>query len=163
MSQKNKTTHALLKKVNDINPSDYVTKPMQIINKKHADISFFKRSEQTCYIYFENEREIHFSSAATKEFNLRIGMFVHFINEEDFWYFTVNKDEDGFFLQESNRRHAVAIYNSSLIKMFTNATRCSIGTKFLITKTKMEYFGKDVYKIDIHHPLEQIKRGQLKL
>lgn len=163
MSYKHKNKYSLLRKVNDIHPSDYATKPMQIINKKHQDISSSKRSDQICYIYFYNKQEIHFSAAATKEFNLRIGMFVHFINEEDYWYFTVNKDEDGFKLQESNRRNAVAIYNSSLVKIFSNATHCSVGTKFLITKTKMEYFGKEVYKIDINHPLEQIKKGQLKL
>jgi hypothetical protein len=89
-------------------------------------------------------------------------MFVHFINDEDNWFFCVNKDKDGFEIKVSNRRNSVAIFNSSLIKLFLKATNCSVGTKFLITKTKMEMKLGKVYKIDINSPLEKIKKGQLK-
>lgn len=135
---------------------------MEIINKTHKDISAFKKSDKTCYISFFNNQQIHFSSAATSEFSLRVGMFVHFINDEDNWFFCVNKDKDGFEIKVSNRRNSVAIFNSSLIKLFLKATKCSVGTKFLITKTKMEMKLGKVYKIDINKPLEQIKKGQLK-
>lgn len=162
MSHKNKNPYPVLKKVNDINPNSYRPKELQVINKNHKDISFFKKSEKTPYISFYNSREVHFSTAATEKFNLRIGMYAHFINDENYWYFAVTNDKDGFEIKVSNRRNSVAIFNSSLVKMFLSATGQPVGTKFLITPTQMEFQGKEVYKIDIHNPLEQVKKGQLK-
>lgn len=137
---------------------------MEIINKKHKDIKPFKRMDSTSYIDFYNKNEIHFSAAATSEFNLKIGKFAHFINDEDYWYFCVNDDKDGFEIKASHRRYSVAIYNGALAKLFMAKTRCSFGTKFLIrhTEADAEFNLGKLILIDINHPLEKINKNHLK-
>ena len=159
---RNKDERIVLRKVNEINPANYRSKGFEIVNKKHKEISAFKKTDLTPYINFFNANEIHFSSAATTKFELRIGMYVHFITGDDCWYFSVNKDKDGFEIKASSRQNAVSIYNSSLIKYFCDKTRLPIGSKFEIFETTIEHELGKVYKIDIHNPLELEKKGLFK-
>lgn len=135
---------------------------MEIINRKHKEIAALRKSYKTSYISFYNKNEVHFSSAATHRFGLRIGMFVHFMDTEDDWYFCVNKDKDGFEIKASNRRGAVAIFDSALVSVFIKRTKCSLGTKFLITETDLEMNMGKVYKININNPLEKVNKNLLK-
>lgn len=120
----------------------------------HKDILVNKRLETISYINFYNDNEIHFSSKAVRDLKLQIGSYVHFINQDDEWFFYVNYDQDGFCIQDSNRRNNVSIFNGSLIKLFMKRTGREVPIKYPITETKMEQNGSTVYKIEIYKPVE---------
>jgi len=127
---------------------------MEVINKNHSSILFNKRLEKVAYINFYNENEIHFSSCAVRDLKIRIGSYVHFINEDDEWFFYINNDKDGFCVQDSNRRNNVSIYNGSLIKLFMKRTGRTWPVKYPLKETKMEQHESMVFKIEINKPIE---------
>lgn len=88
---------------------------MEVINKSHEKIFINERTHLASYIKFNNKKAIYFSSGASREFGLRAGLNINFINDEDEWLFYLDNNEDGFELLEREDKNAVILCNAPLI------------------------------------------------
>lgn len=128
---------------------------MELINKKHDEIVVSKRLAMLSYISFHSLTEVQFSSRAVDALGLRVGSYIHFLNDADDWYFYNNKDEDGFKLCNTGR-YNVAVCNKALVQLFMKRTKCSYPVKFPLSITNAEAGGVPVIKIEINKPIEKV-------
>lgn len=129
---------------------------MEVINKKHIEITAQDRWVHTPFINIENENYIYFSAGAAKIFGLKAGLKINFINDGLEWLFYTSDDQDGFELTEHGdhrSKNAVIIYNTALIKLFLRRTRFSLPCKFFLTLTNAKHEGYHLVKIELNKPL----------
>lgn len=151
----------VLRKKKEINPEDYKSYGMEIIDKKHDAITVNKTVNQSSFIKFHTDKEIFFTGMAAKKYGLKSGLYVHFVNDDDQWLFYVDDNPDGFELSpkavgnryEKSRIKTMAIYNQALIRLFLKRTRCSLPCKFPLKVTESRYNGKQLLKIEINKPI----------
>ena len=119
---------------------------MEIINKKHKEITVNKTVGGKTFIKFHNEKQIYFSITAVRELGLGPGLFLHVVNDENKWFFYVNNDNDGFPLTQQSDRNTLDIFNQALIHLFIKRTNHSLPCKFPLRITG--------HKKDGHHLIE---------
>jgi hypothetical protein len=120
---------------------------MEIINKKHEDLRLSRRTESTPYINFNTAKQILFSVHAVRWLGLNEGLYVHFVNDGDDWYFYVNDDKDGFEVFSREGKTNMFLYNAHLVSLFLKRTGWPLRSKFLLEKTQARVKGSQLIKI----------------
>lgn len=126
---------------------------MEIINKKHKDITVNKSLNGKTFIKFHNEKQIYFSITAVKELGLGPGLFLHAVNDENRWFFYVNNDNDGFQLTQQSDRNTIDIFNQALIQLFLKRTNHRLPCKFPLKLTGNKQDGHHLIEIMHNHPI----------
>lgn len=128
---------------------------MEIINKKHKEI-FKNRNNGKRFIKFQSDKTIYISSKAVIDFELRAGLFLNFINDNDVWMFYADENKDGFQLFDrfDGLGKNMYIFSNPLISLFMKRTRCSLPCSFLLTKLDSKVNDCPLIKIEINKPLE---------
>lgn len=122
---------------------------MEVINKKHREITVNKTTGIKNFIKFHNDKQICFSITAAREFGLSPGLYMHVVNDGDKWFVYFNDDQDGFALSQQPNRNTVDIFNMALIKLFMKRTSHALPCKFPLRLTGTK---KDGYHlIEIMH------------
>lgn len=133
---------------------------MEIIDKAHDKIKKAPRFTTEQYIKFMNTREIYISAAAANEYGLSNGLFCHFVNDKDRWYFYFDTNEDGFQLnnrsrsKEGSRDLSIAIFSAPFIRLFIERTHHSLPCKFHLKSQEAKVSGNHLIEILHHNPLE---------
>ena len=122
---------------------------MEIINKKHKEITVNKTVGNRIFIKFCNEKQISFSLSACREYGLSEDLFLHIVNDENKWFFYVNNDPDGFKLHQQPKRTTLDIYNQALVHLFIKRTQHTLPCKFPLSLTGNKQDGHHL--IEIHH------------
>jgi hypothetical protein len=122
---------------------------MEIINKRHEDLELSRRTESTPYINFNTSKQILFSVHAVRKFGLCAGLYVHFVNDDDLWFFYVNDDKDGFEIFSREGKTNTFLYNAHLVSVFLKRTGKQLNTKFILEETKAMKNGCKLIKIII--------------
>jgi len=143
-----------LRKVNDIDPRDYVKKySMEVINKRHEKIFANQRVKLEAYMKVENNRKaLYFSAGASSLFGLVPGLKINFINDGDQWFFYCNTDKDGFELIKRDGKNSSLICDAHLVNLFMKRTRSIEGTKYPISLTKSEHNQCPLFRIELNRP-----------
>lgn len=123
---------------------------METINKRHDEITSNQRIDLAAYFKLESEKAVYFSAGAANEFGLIPGLFIHFVNDGDKWFFYCNDDKDGFKLISRPGKNSTLICDASLVKLISKRTKVSIGAKFLITDTKSVLKGTGLLEINFN-------------
>ena len=123
---------------------------MEIINKRHEKITSNQRIDLAAYFKIESDKAVYFSAGAATEFGLSGGLYLHFVNDGDRWFFYCNSDKDGFKLISRPGKKATLICDASLVRLIKNRTKCSISTKFLITETNNKLEGQGLLEINFN-------------
>lgn len=105
--------------------------------------------------YVTVDKRFRFSQGAMVLCELKFGRYLHLIEfpgedgQKSEWYFIIDDDKNGFKLC-SEGEHAVA-HSSLVCQMFIKETMPMVtkSISFPILKTKKEYKGKKLFKIDI--------------
>ena len=79
---------------------------MEIINKATPGFAAYNGKQAKEYISFQ-AKNIFFSKKTCAKFQIKKGMFVHFVTDIDRLYFFVNDDENGLSLFSDNYRNAL--------------------------------------------------------
>jgi hypothetical protein len=129
---------------------------MELINRKHNEISEKTRLRLEAYFKIYDEGSCFFSAGAVINFGLSPGLYVHFHNDELNWYFYCNNDSDGFKLSAASGqgRKPVLICNKSLVNLIRKRTGCIIGTRFPIKLTSAKQNGDHLLEINFGKPFE---------
>lgn len=137
---------------------------MELINKKHENITEKTRLRLEAYFKIENDRAVYFSAGAVINFGLVPDLFIHFQNDEDRWYFYCNSDTDGFKLCSlgGRGRNATLIWNKSLVNLILKRTLVSIGSKFPIKLTNCKFNNDHLLEINFKKPFEISKAPIMK-
>jgi hypothetical protein len=104
-----------LKKVNDINPLDYRRKPMEVIDKSHDEITTNRTVDNKQFIKILDKRKLMFSAMACRKLGLEANLKVHFINDDNEWWFWIDSDKDGFQLSPQTGNPGLWIHNAALV------------------------------------------------
>lgn len=127
---------------------------MEIINKRHEDLRLSRRTTSMPYMRIANAKEIMFSVYATRWLGLEKGLYVHFINDDNDWFFFVNDDADGFEIQFRPAKNHSFLFNTHLVKLFLNRTNRNIGDNFFLEKTnRAKIKGCEIIKICTENPI----------
>lgn len=142
---------------------------MELINKKHENITEKTRLRLEAYFKIENEKCVYFSAGAVINFGLVPGLYVHFQNDDERWYFYCNDDTDGFLLTSigGRGRNATVIYNKALVNLIKKRTLVSFGTRFPVKLLKHKVNNSNLFEINFQKPFEMstmaiMKKVQLK-
>lgn len=127
---------------------------MEIINKKHKDITTNKSTCIKNFIKFHNDKQIYFSITAVRELGLSEGLFMHVVNDGDQWFIYFNTDPDGFALSQQQGKNTVDVFNMALIKLFLKRTSHSLPCKFGLQETANKKDGCRLIEILHHKPFE---------
>lgn len=131
---------------------------MEIINKRHEDLRLSRRTESMPYINFNTDKQILFSVHAVRLLGLQPGLFIHFVNDDDLWYFYINDDKDGFEIFAREGKTNTFLYNAHLVVLFLKRTGCRLRSKFFLEKTEVRYKGYQLIRIHTN----PLKDSQLK-
>lgn len=122
---------------------------METINRFHKEIKQNTRVTLKNYMRLD-KKMLYFSASCNLELGILPTLNIHFINDDDRWFFYVNNDEDGFYLTELNGKNACAAINSTLSNLFKKRTRCADGTKFPVVITPNKIKDHHIYEIKIN-------------
>jgi hypothetical protein len=127
---------------------------MELINKKHEDISEKTRLRLEAFFKIADDSSCVFSAGAVINFSLLPGLHVHFQNDENLWYFYCNTDPDGFKLSPASGqgRKPTMICNKSLVNLIIKRTHAGVGTRFPIVLTKSKVAGCHLLEIKFNSP-----------
>lgn len=120
---------------------------MEVINLKSKLINNYTHMPISITI---NGRMVSFPTASVKEFGLKAGQYVHFLNDGRQWSFIVNDDRDGFPLQREKRqdRDGLRIFNAALCNLFKKSLQLDDeGGKYYLQLTNRVF--KDCKVIEI--------------
>jgi hypothetical protein len=126
---------------------------MEVINKRHDDISSNRRVDLAAYMRLD-EKILYFSAACNFELGIMGGLNIHFINDDDRWLFYLNSDKDGFLLCNVHNKNSCMVISTSLCLLFRKRTKCAIGSKFPIVMTKAKKEDAPIYEIMINKAFE---------
>lgn len=132
---------------------------MEVINRKHKAISPKPRVSPDPYVRIEGGKALYFSAAAGKHFGMVEGLYVHFHNDGDRWYFYCDNDVDGFKLCPRNAGdsgvsdNATLIRDRSLVSLIIKRRGCSIGGKYPIAETGSKHKGNPLLEILFNKPI----------
>lgn len=131
---------------------------MELINKKNDKITAKTKVDLDVYLKIEHELSILFSAGAAIKFGLVPGLFIHFQNDEDRWYFYCNTDKDGFQLCSigGKGRKGIRVSNKALVNLIRKRTLVSIGTKFPVILTNCKFNNHHLLEICFNKPFEDI-------
>lgn len=107
--------------------------PMQLLENKNLRGRVYAKV---------SKREIYFSAATVKKFNLLQGCFLHIMEEENFWLCYQDLDNSGFKL--CNQDYGLRICSQVLVHQLKLEV---LPTVLKIEKTGTRYEGKPVFKI----------------
>ena len=127
---------------------------METINKRHDAITSNQRVDLASYFKLESDKAVYFSAGAGFEFGLIPGLYIHFMNDGDKWFFYCNDDTDGFKLIARPGKNSVLVVSASLVKLIQKRTCCSIGSKFLVTRTNSVLKGQHIIEINFNRLIE---------
>lgn len=122
---------------------------MEIINKKSIAIkNNTGRSLQRYWIVVYNGN-IYFTVAIVRDCGLKVGEYMHFLNEDKKWYFFTNDDKDGFVITPVKTKGGVNVNNSALCRLIRRSMGYSENKtkKFRVEKTSMMQDKCPVYEI----------------
>lgn len=125
---------------------------METINKLHKEITSNQRLDLAAYFKISNDRTIYFSAKAADDFGLFPGLYMHFMNDEDRWYFYCNNEEDGFKIIERLEKNSVIICSKSLVHLIIKRMNISIGTRFPIELTANKLKADHMMEINFRKP-----------
>lgn len=94
-----------------------------------------------------------FSAGACREFGIQPGLFLHFVNDGDKWYFYCNDDKDGWALLGKEGKTSARIANASLIQLFLKRTGRAIPCKYRLMLTGSKMKGCALIEIMLNQPL----------
>ena len=126
---------------------------MEIINRLHEDIFANQRVALEAYFKVETTKNILLSAGASLKYGLIPGLYIHFVNDENKWYFYCNGDNDGFRLLNRPNKNSVIICNSHLVTLFLKRTSCQIPCKFPLRLTKAKKDGCSLIEIQTNKPI----------
>lgn len=127
---------------------------MEIINKKHEEITINRMINLKSYIRFQDKIRLYISAGACKEFGITKDLKLNLINDDNEWLIYFDNSNDGFELFSRKNRGDLNTNNASLIHLFINRTKCGLPCKFPLQLTKSKYEGHHLIKIEINKPLE---------
>lgn len=108
---------------------------MELVNKKSMAIkNGTGRAAQRHYVAVR-EKGLYFTVAIAREVPLRIGEYVHFMNEGNRWQFFVNDDKDGFPLTPVIKKGGFNITSSALAKLIQKTTGYTTTKNYEVRKT----------------------------
>ncbi len=120
---------------------------MEIINKKSLQIrNNSGRSLQRRYVVIDDVK-MYFTAALVREFELKEGEYMHFMNEGDKWQCFVNDDKDGFAITPCRNKGGVNVTNSALCRLILKSTNHKAPKQFSIIKTGATNDKCPVYEI----------------
>jgi hypothetical protein len=122
---------------------------MEIINKKSLAIkNNTGRSMQRYWIVVYNGH-IYFTVAIVRDCSLKVGEFMHFMNEGKKWYFYTNDDKDGFAITPVVTKGGININNSALCRLIRRTMGYSETKtkKFKVVKTSLIQDKCPVYEL----------------
>lgn len=129
---------------------------MELVNVKHEFICEKTRLRMTPYFRLNGDESVYFSSAAVEEYGLFPGLYIHFQNDGDRWYFYCNNDTDGFLLCHQARRGkgASVIWNKALVKLFLKRSDVDLDKKYPFILTNAKLKSDHIFEIDFRNPFE---------
>lgn len=127
---------------------------MELINKTHDRITSNQRIKLAAYFKIYDTKAIYFSAGAVHKYSLLPGLYVHFQNDDDYWYFYTNNEKSGFRLIKKYGKNCAIICDASLINLICERTKCSIGEKYLIKLTAAKLNGHHILEIDFKNPIQ---------
>ena len=120
---------------------------MEIINKKSVSIKNNNaRSLQRRHIVID-EVKLYFTAALVREFDLKVGEYMHFMNEGDKWQFFTNDDTDGFALTPVRLKGGINVNNTALCRLILKSTGYNPPKKYSVIKTNIMNDRCPVYEI----------------
>lgn len=120
---------------------------MEIINKKSVSIrNNSGRSLQRRYVCVDNVK-LYFTAALVREFDIKVGEYMHFMNEGDRWQFFTNDDEDGFLITPVRAKGGVHVSNSALCRLIQKSTGYTTNKNYEVLKTGSSHDGCQVYEL----------------
>jgi len=126
---------------------------MEIINKRHDDISSNRRVDLAAYMRLD-DKILYFSAACNFQLGIISGLNIHFINDDDRWLFYLNTDKDGFELCSIHNKNSCMVISASLCALFRKRTKCYNGSKFPIIMTQAKQKDCPIYEILINKAFE---------
>lgn len=117
----------------------------QIINKRTAEIIANRRPTGLMFVSV-NEKGFYFPKSVSHAVGAHSGLYVHFINDVDYWAFYINDDKDGFKLVQD--KGAYRVDDRALIKMFFRGIKKDCKkSRFFVVESKSAQAGVKIYEI----------------
>jgi hypothetical protein len=135
---------------------------MELINKTHDRITSNQRIKLAAYFKIRDSKSVYFSAGAVLKYGLFPGLYVHFQNDGELWYFYTNKENDGFRLLKRDNKNAAIICDASLVNLLYERVKCSTAEKYLIKLTAAKLSGNHILEIDFKNPIQLDPRVKLK-
>ncbi|MFL5810050.1 MAG: hypothetical protein ACJ749_11055 [Flavisolibacter sp.] len=122
---------------------------MIVINKNHPDILANATGKNYVFVSIRNGNDFYFSSAAARQFGLKAGKFLHFLNEGKQWFFYQNDDSNGFMLNKDSKEssNALRVVNKPLVEMFRKTVVNGGYVKFFLIKASMKHKDQELVEI----------------
>lgn len=122
---------------------------MEIINKKSVSIRNNNgRSLQRRYVVVD-ENKLYFTAALVREFELKDGEYMHFMNEGDKWQFFTNDDTDGFLITPVRQKGGVHVSNTALCKLILKSTGHRPPKNFGVISTQIVHDKCPVFSLTL--------------
>ncbi len=125
---------------------------METINRFHPEITQKSSDTLAAYIKMENG-SIHFSEDACVNFGITSGLFAHFVNDDDRWYFYVNRENDGWGIVTHPLKMGAFIFSESLSILIQKRTKQSLFTKFPVKRAHATLHGRPILEICFNKPI----------
>ena len=120
---------------------------MQQINRKSPQvIANNARVISRSYVVID-EGKFYFTAAMSRFLSLRVGLYIHFLNEGAEWNFYINSDEDGFKLTPVTNKGGFHITNSGLTKMVLKSMGYKTTKRLTVENTETQLEGMAIYRL----------------
>lgn len=104
-----------------------------------------------------SDRGLVFSKSACRLCDMAAGKFIHFINDESFWFFYIGEEVDGFkILNNSFSKGNLLIAHSALAGMFMKSTGARPGNRYLIHATTGLTNGRKLFEIQANKSIKEL-------
>jgi hypothetical protein len=130
-----------------------------VLNRKTPYIALRSTGRYHVYMTVIDHKSFYFSKAASIEFGLKKGKYLHFDNTDGKWSFFQSDDKDGFTLLAGRAGHeSVRIENKPLMKMFRSSTKYSGKVRLYLLKSTAEVDGHPVIEIITNKTFDQLMK-----
>jgi hypothetical protein len=134
---------------------------MAIINLKTKEIEENSTGKNLVYVSLPNDRDVYFSSAAAKRFDLQPGKRMFFDNGGGKWACYQTDDQTGFLIHGDFKPtcKSVRVVNRALVRMIRRETRKIVpGTKFMLLNAGHNVNDEPVIEIVTHKTFQEFAK-----
>jgi hypothetical protein len=123
---------------------------MQVINRRNVQV----RSERNLPYVSVQKESLYFTQATVEQFDMRIGMYVQFLNDDKSWFFFLTDDPDGFVLGPMSA--GLRIHSGPLVRMIKQQFKVNAGQSFYLHETPRNIKGAKLIEIAFGSPVIKI-------